>query len=252
MSLQIEHKDVGDVLSKAEFLAADSHKPVTPAQLWAVLTNFAGMYRHQSSDETEIQQVNDWHLVNEFTEGEHGGGWVFHAGGQLALTAQADNGDGKTKITCAGHGLVNGDVISISGTTSYDGVWAVEQVIPPNTFVIATAWVADEGAKTAEHGSHFIVNTADAVGKYLLTYSLSLKPLSPNCVVEVSSFQNATQCVKCESQTKLGAATDYQNVAGQSIRVLALNDVISLAIRNITDGGDFLIRNGNMTVVRIG
>lgn len=252
MDLQIQHIDVGQRLTREEWESLDTHKPVTVAQLWAVLRNFAGMYRHESDEVTEIQEVNDWHLVNGCAEGESGGGWTYHAGGRLALTAQANNGDGKTLITCAGHGLVDGDVISISGTTSYDGVWVVEQVTPPDTFVINTLWVADEGVKTGEHGSHFQATTEAAIGKYLVTYSMSVKPGTPNCVLEASTFSNATQCMKCESQTKLGAGTDYQNVAGQSIIDVALNDILSFAVRNLTDAGDFLIRNGNLTAVRIG
>jgi len=252
MDLQIRHNDVGGVLTRAEWEAEGTHQPVTVEELWAILSQFAGMYRHESVAVTTIQDKDDWHVVNGFTEGENGGGWTYHAGEQLALTAQADNGDGKTKITCAGHGLINGDVISISGTNSYDGVWVVEQVAPPDTFVISTAWGADEGDQTGEHGSHFIPTTAGAAGKYLVTYSMSVTPGSPNCVLEAATFLNADQCMKCESQTKLGAASDYQNVAGQSVLDLAVNDIISLAVRNITDNGNFIIRNGNLTIVRIG
>jgi len=123
----------------------------------------------------------------------------------------------------------------------YDGVWVVEQVIAPDTFVIDTAWVADEGNKIGEHGSHWHAITAEAIGKYLVTYSMSIKPGTPNCVLEAATFYNATQCQKCESQTKLGAGTDYQNVAGQSIIDIALNGILSLGVRNLTDAGDFLI-----------
>ena len=252
MELQIVHKDVGAVLTRNEWKAGDTHVPVTVAELWAILRNFAGMYRHESVAVTTIQEKDDWHLLNGFTEGESGGGWSYHVGGQLDLTKQEDNGDGKTKITCASHGLINGDVISISGTTSYDGVWVVEQVTPSDTFVIPTAWGADEGAKTGEHGCHFLATTSDAIGKYLVTYSLSVTPVSPNCVIEVATFYNASQCMKCESQTKLGAASDYQNVAGQSIVDIGLNDYLSIGVRNISDAGNFIVRNGNVTVVRIG
>ena len=219
---------------------------------WLLLANYAGMYRHESAAVTAIQQVNDWHLVNGFSEGYSGGGWTFHAGSQLALTAELNNGDGKTVITCAAHGLVDGDVISISNTTSYDGVWVVEQVIPPNTFVIDTVWVANEGAKTGEHGSHFISASALSAGKYLILYSLSITPAAANCRVEATYYCNATQEIKSESRTKLGAIGDYQNVVGFSICDIATSDVISLAIRNVTDAGDFTIRDGNMTLIRIG
>lgn len=212
--------------------------------------NYAGMHKHESAAATPIQQINDWTLVNGWTTGYVGGGWSFHTGGQLAITAFADNGDGKTKITVAGHVLVNGDIISISDTTSYDGVWIVEQIVA-NTFVIPTAWVADEGAKTGEHGSHFHSATATSTGKYLVMYNLSVKPLSANCVIECSVYYNATQEIKSESETKLGAITDSQNVSGFSIVDVTVNGIVSLGVRNITDAGDFLIRDGNMALVKI-
>jgi len=167
-------------------------------QLWAILSNYAEMYKHDSAVVTTIQQVNDWHLVNGFTTGLVGGGWVFHAGCQLTITAQANNGDGKTEITAALHTLIDGDVISIANTTSYDGIWIVEQVTP-NTFVIDTGWVANEGAKTGEHGSHFQSATTTSTGIYLMAYSFSVIPANPNDILEVLGYLNATQCIKCKS-----------------------------------------------------
>jgi len=46
--------------------------------------------------------------------------------------------------------------------------------------------------------------------------------------------------------------TDYQNVAGQTVLDITVDDIISLAVRNISSGGNFTIRNANMTLVRIG
>ncbi|MDD5387649.1 MAG: hypothetical protein PHQ22_10690 [Sulfuricurvum sp.] len=212
--------------------------------------NYAGMYRHESAAVTTIQHQNDWHLVNEFITGYMGGGWYWHVGEQLAITAYADNGDGRTRVTDAGHTLINGDIISISGTTSYDGVWIVQQVAV-NTFVIDTAFVLDDGISVGEHGSHFHSASPTSAGKYLVTYSLSLKPNSPNCFIEASVFYNATQETKSESETKLGAITDTQNVAGFSIVDVSVNGVISLGIRNTTDTGDFVIKDGNMTLVKL-
>jgi hypothetical protein len=211
--------------------------------------NYGEMYRHESIADTVIQDVDDWHLVNGFTTGLLGGGWTFHIGEQLAITAYANNGDGKTKVTVGGHTLINSDIISISGTTSYDGIWTVEQVAV-NTFVIPTVWVADDGASTGEHGSHFHSATATSTGKYLVAYSLSIKPSSANCNVEVSVYYGTAQQTKSESVTHLGAITDYQVVAGYCIVDVTVNGVISLGMRNTTDGGDFLIRDGNMTLVK--
>ncbi len=62
------------------------------------------------------------------------------------ITAYATSDAGtKTEVTSAGHGLSNGDAVIISGTTSYNDTWAIEQVAT-DTFVIPTAFVADDGS----------------------------------------------------------------------------------------------------------
>ncbi len=224
---------------------------LTVAEIWSLIGNYAGMYRYASAAATVIEQVNEWTLLNGFTTGYVGGGWSFHDGEHLAITSYDDNGDGKTVITLAGHVLIDGDIISIAKTVSYDGVWIVEQVLP-NTFVIDTPWVADEGAKPGEHGSHFQSAIATATGKYLVTYSLSVTPATANCVVEACLFYNATQQTKSVAQVKLGAVADYENLVGFSIIDVTVNGIVSLAIRNITDAGDFTVIDGNMTLVRVG
>lgn len=60
-----------------------------------------------------------------------------------AITAFADNGDGKTRVTSVGHGRANGIWIQISGTTNYNGAWLTEQVAA-DTLVINTAFVAND------------------------------------------------------------------------------------------------------------
>ena len=225
---------------------------LTVAQLWGLLSNYAEMYKHENATATNIQAANDWHFLNGFTTGEVGGGWSFHAGKQLAITAYATSDAGaKTQVTSATHAMVNGDIVSISNTAHYDGVHIVEQVAT-NTFVITVAFGGDDGASVGEHGGHFISYTATASGKYLISYTLSLIPANPNDICEVTTFLNATQNIKGESQTKLGAVTDYQNVAGHSIKDITVNDIISIAIRNISGAGDFTIRDCNLTLVRIG
>jgi len=48
-----------------------------------------------------------------------------------------------TTVTSVAHGLVNGDIVLIAGTTSYNGTWTIENVTT-DTFDIVTAFVADD------------------------------------------------------------------------------------------------------------
>ena len=60
-----------------------------------------------------------------------------------AITAFADGGDSDTTVTSNSHGLSDNDIIQISGTTSYDGVFTINSKAT-NTFVIETAFVAND------------------------------------------------------------------------------------------------------------
>lgn len=60
-----------------------------------------------------------------------------------SITAFADGGSGKVTVTSAGHGLSNGDSITISGTTNYNGTFTVSSVAT-DTFKITDTWVSDD------------------------------------------------------------------------------------------------------------
>jgi hypothetical protein len=213
--------------------------------------HYAEMYMNANAGATPIQDANDWHLLRGFIEGQVSPDWSFVDGSQLAITAYAtSNGGAKTEVTCAGHGLANGEVISISGTTSYDGVWVIEQQTT-NTFVIATAFVADDGASVGEHGSHLRATDPSATGKYTSAYSFSITPSNPNDVWEFAFYLNGVLCVKCHSQTKTGAVNDFQVVSSGSILDFTAGDYIHVAARNLTGGNDFTIKHANVKIAQL-
>ena len=68
---------------------------------------------------------------------------AFADGGGGNITAFSDAGGGKVTVTSAGHGCSNGEVVTISGTTNYNGVYTISGVTT-NTFNITHAFVATE------------------------------------------------------------------------------------------------------------
>ena len=65
---------------------------------------------------------------------------------QRALTAFADSANHpgvNTLVTCAAHGLADGDIVIISGTTSYNGTWTIEHTVA-GAFEIVKAYVAND------------------------------------------------------------------------------------------------------------
>lgn len=152
-----------------------------------------------------------------------------------------------TVCTCVGHGMSNGYVISIRGSTNYEGIWVIEHV-HDDTFVIPDTYVADDGAETADLGSALKVSET---GIYLLNYSGSIKPANANDVVEMEAYVNAVEQLNTESQTKLGANTDFQVVTGHGLLSLTANDIVTIGVENLTGANDLTIRNVNVTLVRI-
>ena len=59
--------------------------------------------------------------------------------------------EGATLVTDAAHGLSTGDIITISGTTNYNGLWQVV-VVSSSTFYIMTPFIADDGTGTWREG----------------------------------------------------------------------------------------------------
>lgn len=56
-----------------------------------------------------------------------------------------------TLVTDAGHGLSTGDIITISGTTNYNGLWEIV-VVSTSTFWIRTPFIADDATGTWVEG----------------------------------------------------------------------------------------------------
>ena len=66
-----------------------------------------------------------------------------HAAAEITKYETADGGD-KTKVTSAAHGLSDGDIVQIYGTTNYDAADLVVSESAANTFEIITDYVADD------------------------------------------------------------------------------------------------------------
>ncbi len=64
-----------------------------------------------------------------------------------SITAFADAGSGQVTVTSAAHGRTNGESVTITGTTNYNGTFTVAGSTT-NTFEITDTWVSDDGTGT--------------------------------------------------------------------------------------------------------
>ena len=70
------------------------------------------------------------------------------AGVDFSISAFANAGAGKTTVTATGHTYSNGDSITISATTNYNGTFTIFN-IQTNTFDIAQGFLGDDATGTA-------------------------------------------------------------------------------------------------------
>jgi hypothetical protein len=222
----------------------------TPTRRSILIAAYAGAYLHENVTALTIEEATTPHGVHGWTQGHMSANWTYYAGKALAVTAWANNGDGKTKLTCNLHGMANGGVVTIANTTSYDGIYLIEQVAA-NTFVIQKAWVADEGAKTC-HAAAYLTNTvADSTGTYLICGMASCTRSNSNDVFEFEFYASLTELTNTECQVKLGSAGDYGVATTQGILDYTAGQKIWVKVENLSGSGDLTIRNGNITIVRI-
>jgi hypothetical protein len=225
---------------------------LTRAQIWSIIRGYAGAYSHENTTALTIEEVNVAHALHGLTQGHLSTGWTFYVGKSLSITAFATSDGGtKTQVTVATHGLANGDIVTIANTTSYNGIYSIEQVTT-NTFVIRKAWVANEGAKVG-HAAAYLTNTnAISTGIYLVCGTASCTPANSNDVFEFEFYLDTTELTNTESQIKLGSTGDFSEASTQGIIEYTAGQKLWAKTVNLTGAGDITVRDCNFTLIRIG
>lgn len=131
----------------------------------------------------------------------------------------------KTKVTSAAHGFDDGDIVFISGTTSYDGAWAVSNV-ETNTFDITVVFVADDATGTATE-DYIVEKNGEQCGRIVLPYGESwpsgtLYPSNPITIRFICGWTTAALVpYKIKAALKLLCAKLYESrgedILGQTV-----------------------------------
>jgi len=219
----------------------------------ATTNNYAEMYIYEGGTATTIGIVNIYHLIQNFSTGLVNN-WTFDAGSNGAISAFADYGGtvaGTVKATDAAHGLITGEVVTISGTTNYNGVFVVTKVDDDN-FYFTDTWVADDATGNWYQGSSLKAGTGSA-GLYGLLWNASFTSAGNNKVYQLELFQNATEIDKSAAEHKIATGTDIQAMASPMRLVqIADGDYITLAVECITDATNLTMVHAGVSLVRLG
>lgn len=187
-----------------------------------------------------------WQAVTGFAADDIAG-ITFNAGSTGAITAYADAGGGQVTVTSAGHTLVNGDIVTISGSTNYNGIFEVANVAA-GTFEITDAFVADDAAGTFRNGSNFVILVD---GVYLLTWQISAMAAANNKIFIFTISIDAVIETDGIQRRKFATGGDVGSVSGSMLVNSVAGDIIAFNLQNETDAANITIDQATMNIHRI-
>jgi hypothetical protein len=220
--------------------------------------NIAEMYIFQNTTETVVDTADVFHMLSltEITAGDIDG-WTFEdgtRGDDITAYATSDAG-ARTKVTTtAAHNLAVGDFISITGTTNYNDLYEVMEVVDANNFTINKAWDTNDDATGTYNRGGTLTAGAGAAGGYRSSWKVTLTPAVNGQVFTGAYCVNGVPCEKCRARDKLGTAADYSPQGSNAFRVgtpIAAGDKIQFIFKNVGGTGNFTIRHGNLNLHRV-
>lgn len=213
------------------------------------ISHYANLHIHQNAVVTNILTANVSHLVaGLFVEYITSDGFTFQAGSTGSITAFADAGSGNVTVTSAAHGMSNGDIISIAGTTNYNGVFTVANATT-NTYTIVDTWVANDATGTWIKGDNLTVDTG-IDGLYKVDFSIFGFSATNNKLFRWKVYKNATWETVLHTE-RIFATNDVGAMGNSGLIQLSDGDKITFAIENGTDTADFTMQHVSLTLVKI-
>lgn len=158
-------------------------------------------------------------------------GLTYDVGGTGAITVYADYSgtvEGAVLITSEGHGLETGDIITIRGTTSYNGVFQVT-VISVDTFYIIDTWVENDGASDFDKPGGFTVKPGCS-GIYIMSGFICTAP-SAACTLVFKTYVNTTPQYNTYTERKY-AQNDLDTTASVGLLTLSEGDFVWVAVKS--------------------
>ena len=200
-------------------------KKITVGNLFGgTSVNYGEMYFNNNSTVTVIETADTPIAIKEFTVGLLND-WTYTAGSTGAITAYADYGGtvaGTVKATDAGHGLATDDVISIRGTTNYNGIFQIT-VIDSDNFYFTDTWVNDNVASDWDQGDYLTVATD---GTYKISWDISASEGGgAGSTLTYAVYVNATIEDRSRIQRKF-PNNDIGAFGGHSFVTLSAGDIV--------------------------
>lgn len=189
-----------------------------------------------------IDILNAWHLVPDMIADEvHS--VSFEVGQDGVITSVADGGGGKITITTPiPHNLIEGDYVSITNTTDYDGLYEVTDIVDGTHFKVTAAWNVNRTGGWAQ-GSSLSPDETVTIAAHI---SISAIP-GANKIFEFGIFKNGVIQPEWTQSRKFSAA-DEGNITLVGEEALTKGDILQLGVMNTTDNTDIVINHLNFVM----
>jgi len=155
---------------------------------------------------------------------------------------------GTVKLTDAAHGLVTGDIVTITKSTNYNGIFTVTRV-SADIFTIVAAYVADAVGAVWTRGTKIKCDYIVAA-KYQLNLRIDALVETINTVFNFNVIKNVTPEASLILEHKY-LDLSQQNVSTCGIVSLNPGDIIWVTTENTSGAGDITIKNLNLTLTQI-
>lgn len=211
--------------------------------------HYANMLVHANAVATDINTVNIAHFVQGLFADEISEDFTFAAGSTGPISAFADAGGGQVTVTDTAHGLATGDIVSISGTTSYNGVFAIANSLT-NTYEITDTFVADDATGNWYKGDSVTADVGSA-GVYKVTWSAFGLTAGNNKDFLVEIFKNAIAQNTLDDKRRFQTTTDIGSINGGGIITIADGDIITFSLTGLTDTTNFTFEHISLSLHKL-
>ncbi len=197
----------------------------------AIGSNYGSMYLNGNSTASVIETADEPVCLRQFSSGSLSG-WTFDAGSTAGITVYADYSGtvAGTVLATSTHGLTTGDIISIRGTTSYNGVFQIT-VVDATHFYFTDTWVADDGASDFDEPS-YLQACASCAGDYLLSWNISAaEGGAAGSTAKYSAYVGDSVIAQSIVQRKF-ANNDVGAMGGTAIFTVSASDRIFITIES--------------------
>lgn len=162
--------------------------------------------------------------------------FTFDAGSTGPIASFTNAAGGNVTVGDVAHGLEDGEIISITGTTNYNGVFTVQNKAD-DTFEITHTDDGDDATGDWYQGSSVIVGSGGD-GDYIAIYTVNATSAGANKEFEWHLYVNAVEQSDSHINQDFTGAASERNLAGNAIMALAENDIVWVAVTGLDDGTD--------------